>query len=64
MEDFDIIETDTVAEGRCPFAWLIFGMEYTGDPEKLPENSSLQKAYKDALRRGDHLGRGYGVFFA
>lgn len=64
MDDFDIIETDTVAEGKCPFAWLVFGMEYTGDPEKLPENSSLQKAYKDALKKGERLGRGYGVFFA
>ena len=64
MDDFDIFQTETVSEGRCPFAWLIFGMDYTGDPDVLPENSSLQRAYKNQLKIGGKLGRGYGVFFA
>lgn len=64
MDDFDIFKTETVAKGRCPFAWLIFGTEYAGDPDALPESSSLQRAYKDRLKNGGDLGRGYGVFFA
>lgn len=64
MDDFDIFQTETVAKGRCPFAWLIFGMDYTGDPDVLPERSSLQRAYKAQLKNGGDLGRGYGIFFA
>ena len=64
MDDFDIFKTETVEKGRCPFSWLIFGMDYTGDPDVLPERSSLQRAYKAQLKNGGDLGRGYGIFFA
>lgn len=33
------------------------------DPAKLPENTSLQKAYKEYFLNGGKFGRGYGVFF-
>ena len=33
------------------------------DPAKLPENTSLQKAYKEYFLNGGRFGRGYGVFF-
>lgn len=62
MARFDITErTDVEDYDEMP---SIFDMEYTGNIEDFPENSFLQKAYKDHLRRGGKHGRGFGVFFA
>ena len=44
--------------------WSVFEMDYTGNIEDFPENSFLQKAYKDHLRQGGKAGTGFGVFFA
>ena len=39
-------------------------MDYTGNIEDYPENTSMRRAYKDYLRNGGIAGEGYGVFFA
>ncbi len=62
MSRFDITESK-YAEGYDGL-WRVFDMEYTGNIEDFPEDTFLQKAYKDHLRRGGKTGSGFGVFFA
>ena len=61
MEDFDIIESSVDEKGSC--LWRIFGTTETSDIEKLPQRTSLQRAYIDWLRKGNVCGGGLGVFF-
>lgn len=44
--------------------WIrfIFGTLYTGNPDDLPESSSLHKGYKKFLKEGNMTGSGYGIF--
>ncbi len=42
--------------------WRIFEIDYKGNPEELPKNSSLQKAYYDLVKRGEKVGWGTGLF--
>lgn len=60
MRDFDIIdfkENDTFAE-----AWRVFGKYHNLPLEKLPQNTSIQKAYVERLLRNEKTGTGFGVF--
>lgn len=43
--------------------WRIFDMDYDGDAKKLPENTSMQRAYKAWLKAGNQAGYGEGIFF-
>lgn len=60
MDDFRIIGFDE-NEGEVDM-WRIFGKEYQGDPENLPQNTSMQKAYANWLKAGKKVGCGHGVF--
>ncbi len=62
MARFDITERTDVDD--YDEMWSVFDMEYTGNIEDFPEDTFLQKAYKDHLRQGGKHGRGFGVFFA
>lgn len=62
MARFDITERTDVDD--YDELWSVFDMEYTGNIEDFPEDTFLQKAYKDHLREGGKHGRGFGVFFA
>ena len=62
MARFDITESK-YAEDYSEL-WTVFDMEYTGNIEDFPEDTFLQKAYKDHLRQGGRTGSGFGVFFA
>ena len=62
MARFDITERTDV--DNYDEMSSVFDMEYTGNLEDYPENSFLQKAYKDYLKQGGMPGRGFGVFFA
>ena len=62
MARFDITERTDV--DNYDEMSSVFDMDYTGNLEDYPENSFLQKAYKDYLRQGGMPGRGFGVFFA
>ena len=44
--------------------WIrfIFGKLYTGNPDDLPEESSLHRGYKKYLKEGGKTGSGYGIF--
>lgn len=42
--------------------WRLFDMDYTGDPDFLPTNTSFRRAYVDMIKNGEKLGDGYGIF--
>lgn len=42
--------------------WRLFDCVYTGDPEALPRDSSLRRAYADRVAEGGQTGWGYGAF--
>ncbi len=50
-------------EGKHPDLWRFFDRHYTGNPDDLPYDNSLRRAYVDHLRQGGKTGTGYGVFF-
>ena len=41
--------------------WRLFDVQYEGDVEKLPQDTSLRRAYADWIRKGRKVGWGYGV---
>ncbi|MBQ7353777.1 MAG: DUF5596 domain-containing protein [Clostridia bacterium] len=62
--EYDILWDTHDKEGEYNDAWRLFDMDYTGNIEDYPENTSMRRAYKDYLRNGGRTGEGYGVFFA
>ena len=42
--------------------WRLFDCEYTGDPDALPQDSSLRRAYVARIKRGEPTGYARGVF--
>ena len=63
MADYDMIRSKTNAEGEYGDMWRLFDMDFTGDLNDYPEDSSLRRAYKKFLLDGNRTGSGYGVFF-
>lgn len=59
MKDFDIIKS--ISLPVFGDAWRIFGADAKKPPETLPENTSLQRAYKKRLAEKKHGGAGYGI---
>ena len=43
--------------------WRLFDMDYTGDLDDFPGDSTLRRNYKQFLKDGGRVGEGYGVFF-
>lgn len=41
--------------------WRLFDVKYEGDVEKLPQDTSLRRAYADWIRKGEKTGWGFGV---
>lgn len=41
--------------------WRIFNMDYDGNPDKLPQDTNLQKNIVSYLKNGGRMGCGYGV---
>lgn len=62
--EFDVIWATHDKDGEYPDTWRLFDMDYTGNIEDYPENTSMRRAFKDYLRNGGKTGEGYGVFFA
>ena len=59
MGDFDVFashEQENFEDG-----WRVFADKSQLPPKKLPENTSLQKAFKKHLIKGGKVGCGYGV---
>ena len=61
MNDFDIIES--AEDPAFGDGWRVFG-KYAGGPvDRLPQTTSLQRAFVQRLREGKPTGFGYGVLF-
>ena len=63
MADYDMIRSKTSGEGEYGDMWRLFDMDFTGDLNDYPEDSSLRRAYKKFLLDGNRTGSGCGVFF-
>ena len=59
MNDWDIIHSEEADEyGDC---WRLFGKEYDGNADNLPQNTTQQKAMVAWLKEGKKTGEGFGV---
>lgn len=59
FNDFDII--DSQDSDKFMDLWRVFGNFEGSDYSRLPENSSMQRAYKNWLTGGKKTGYGYGI---
>lgn len=59
MSEYDIFQQ---AESDHDL-WRIFNRREVSDPALLPEDTSLQRAYKRRLQNGDSTGNAAGIFF-
>ena len=60
IEDFDIVEAGEYKDyGEV---WRLFDKRYTGDPDGMPADSSLRRAYIALMKKGEKTGFGKGVF--
>lgn len=57
----DILSFASDPVGEYPDMWRLFDMEYTGNINDFPENSSLQHSVKQYLLNGGVTGTAYGV---
>jgi len=64
MLEFDIINKFDDKPGQYADMWRLFDMDYTGNFDDYPEDSSLRRAFKTHLKNGGKTGEGYGIFFA
>jgi hypothetical protein len=64
IEDFVIVRYEKGKTGEYPDAWRLFDMEYTGNIDDFPGDSSLRRNYKEYLKNGGVMGCGMGYFFA
>lgn len=60
MADYDVT---AVEENDGEDLWRIFDKEYNGNPDDLPDGTSLQRAYIRWLKAGNRPGAGRGVLF-
>lgn len=57
--DYTVISTKYYGDGSN--LWRLFDKPYSGDPNDLPADSSLRRAYIDWIKKGERLGSSYGV---
>ncbi|MBO4472258.1 MAG: hypothetical protein J5765_00475 [Clostridia bacterium] len=57
---FEII--DVVEDAEHKELWRLFDKEYNGDPDDLPQDSSLRRAYVQRLKENKPLGVALGVW--
>ncbi len=60
IADYDIIEWKTYRD--YSEVWRLFDINYDGNADALPQNTSFRRAYADWIRKGEKTGWGYGVF--
>lgn len=58
---FKILSVSDDPETEYPDMWRLFDMDYTGNFDDYPENSSLHKNMKAYLKSGGSTGTAYGV---
>jgi hypothetical protein len=59
LNDFYVFRTATYDEYYD--CWRLFGRDYNGDPENLPERTTAQKCMKKYLKSGGKPGTGKGI---
>ena len=59
ISGFDILETGEYESYKD--VWRLFDVNYEGDVERLPQDTSFRRAYADWIRRGEKTGWAYGV---
>ena len=62
-ERFEIIHTHLYEKGDYSEMWRLYDMDYTGNLDDFPADSSLRRNYLRYLKEGGQVGEGYGVFF-
>lgn len=62
-ERFEIIHDHLYDKGDYSEMWRLYDMDYTGNLDDFPGNSTLRRNYKQFLKDGGQVGEGYGVFF-
>ncbi len=60
ITDYHIIEQGEYENYKD--LWRLFDKMYTGDPDALPQNTSLRRAYAERVRRGEKTGWAKGIF--
>lgn len=60
-EEYELVSVTDYPEGEHPDAWRIFNVEFNGDISVLPEDSHLQRSYRQHMLAGGVTGRAYGV---
>ena len=63
MEDYDIIEYRESLPGDYSSMWRLFDMDYTGNVDDFPSDTSVRRNYIQHMKNGGRVGSGYGVFF-
>ena len=59
MKEYDIYERGNYAD--YTEVWRLFDRFYAGDPNEMPADSSLRRAYIELMKRGEPTGWGKGV---
>lgn len=60
ISDYDIV-SEGIYEDYSE-VWRLFDVNYNGDVEQLPQDTSLRRAYADWIRKGEKTGYGFGVY--
>ena len=60
IKDYDLISSGEYKD--YSEVWRLFDTMYDGDPERLPCDTSLRRAYVDLIKRGERTGWGRGIF--
>ena len=61
IHEFDVTWNSEDKEGEYNDAWRLFDMDYTGNVNDYPENTSMRRAYKQYLLDGGRTGEGFGI---
>ena len=59
LSDFDIISERT--DEGYKNGWRLFGVEYDGNPDHLPANTTARRCIVNWLKSGKYMGTGFGV---
>lgn len=62
-ERFEIIHDHLYEKGDYSEMWRLYNMDFSGDLNDFPGDSTLRRNYKQFLLDGGQVGEGYGVFF-
>ena len=62
-ERFEILHDHLYDVGDYSEMWRLYDMDFTGNLDDFPTDSTLRRNYRQYLKDGGQVGEGYGVFF-